>query len=173
MENGKIRTLITRTCGGWDVTNSTQGCTLRSGCPCLASATSPSVTMWAPAGARARGTAGHQSYHSRLDLNDPYGWPDSTMADMLENEIYLGNTTPSIVGTALVPTRTSGKWSIPGKRGSCWRIPILPEGQSTTKDERGKKKSPADTAEAISPGGSDIYKSTPVRGHQSCAYVIE
>ena len=25
-------------------------------------------------------------------MNDPYGWSDSTIANMLENEIYLGNT---------------------------------------------------------------------------------
>ena len=30
--------------------------------------------------------------HSSLNLNDPYGWSDSTIANMLENEIYLGNT---------------------------------------------------------------------------------
>ena len=27
-----------------------------------------------------------------LNLDDPYGWSDSTIAGMLENEIYLGNT---------------------------------------------------------------------------------
>ncbi len=30
--------------------------------------------------------------HSSLNLNDPYGWSDSTIAHMLENEVYLGNT---------------------------------------------------------------------------------
>lgn len=30
--------------------------------------------------------------YSSLNLNDPYGWSDSTIANMLENEIYLGNT---------------------------------------------------------------------------------
>ena len=30
--------------------------------------------------------------HSSLNLNDPYGWSDSTIVNMLENEIYLGNT---------------------------------------------------------------------------------
>ncbi len=30
--------------------------------------------------------------HSSLNLDDPYGWSDSTIAGMLENEIYLGNT---------------------------------------------------------------------------------
>lgn len=30
--------------------------------------------------------------HSSLNLNDPYGWSDSIIANMLENEIYLGNT---------------------------------------------------------------------------------
>lgn len=30
--------------------------------------------------------------HNSLNLNNPYGWSNSTIANMLENEIYLGNT---------------------------------------------------------------------------------
>ena len=62
--------------------------------------------------------------HSSLNLNDPYGWSDSTIANMLRMRFTWA--TPSISGTAPVPTRTSGKWNIPEKSAWCWRIPTPP-----------------------------------------------
>ena len=32
------------------------------------------------------------SGHTCLDLSQPYNWSDSTIANILENETYLGNT---------------------------------------------------------------------------------
>ena len=62
--------------------------------------------------------------HSALDITKPYHWSDSAVANLLENEIYLGNTVNT--GSAPNPTRTSAKLSIRVRNASCLKIRILP-----------------------------------------------
>ena len=62
------------------------------------------------------------SKHMGLSLDKPYNWNSDTVASMLENELYIGNTINMKYSTN--PTRTSGVWSIPERSAWCLRGPI-------------------------------------------------